>query len=71
MQILISDTSCLIDLRKASLLEAFVQLPYDLVIPDVLFEQELVQFSNVEKELLEKSLTIMSLPGEEVVRVQM
>jgi rRNA-processing protein FCF1 len=70
MQILISDTSCLIDLRKASLLEAFVQLPYDLVIPDVLFEQELVLFSNVDKELIEKELRIMSLPGEGVIRVQ-
>jgi predicted nucleic acid-binding protein len=70
MRILISDTSCLIDLRKASLLEAFVQLPYDLVIPDVLFEQELVLFSNVEKELIEKELRILSLPGEKVIRVQ-
>lgn len=70
MQILISDTSCLIDLRKASLLEAFVQLPYDLVIPDVLFEQELVLFSNAEKELIEKELRIVSLPGEGVIRVQ-
>ncbi|MFB2893437.1 hypothetical protein ACE1CI_11035 [Aerosakkonemataceae cyanobacterium BLCC-F50] len=70
MRILISDTSCLIDLRKASLLEAFVQLPYDLVIPDVLFEQELVQFSNTERELLEEKLRVLSLPGEAVIRVQ-
>ncbi|NEP00424.1 MAG: PIN domain-containing protein [Symploca sp. SIO2E9] len=70
MRILISDTSCLIDLRKASLLEAFFQLPYDLVIPDVLFEQELVQFSNIEKELIAQELRIVSLPGEGVVRVQ-
>ncbi len=70
MRILISDTSCLIDLRKASLLEAFVQLSYDLVIPDVLFEQELVLFSNTEKELIEKELRIVSLPGEGVIRVQ-
>jgi hypothetical protein len=70
MRILISDTSCLIDLRKASLLEAFVKLPYDLVIPDVLLEQELVNFSTVEKELLEKELRILSLSGEGVIRVQ-
>jgi rRNA-processing protein FCF1 len=70
MQILISDTSCLIDLRKASLLEAFVRLPYDLVIPDVLFEQELMLFSNAEKELIEKELRIVSLPSEGVLRVQ-
>jgi len=70
MRILISDTSCLIDLRKASLLEAFVQLPYDLVIPDVLFEQELVNFSNSEKELLERALRVVSLSGEGVIKVQ-
>lgn len=70
MRILISDTSCLIDLRKASLLEAFVQLPYDLVIPDILFEQELVQFSNVEKQLIAEELRIVSLPSEGVLRVQ-
>lgn len=70
MRILISDTSCLIDLRKASLMEAFVQLPYDLVIPDVLFEQELVNFSNVEKELLERALRVVSLSGEGVIKVQ-
>ncbi|MGG6297262.1 hypothetical protein ACQ4M4_22950 [Leptolyngbya sp. AN02str] len=70
MRILISDTSCLIDLRKASLLEAFVQLPYDLVIPDVLFEQELVNFSDSEKELLERALRVASLSGEGVIKVQ-
>jgi rRNA-processing protein FCF1 len=70
MRILISDTSCLIDLRKASLLEAFVKISYDLVIPDILFEQELVQFSNAEKELIAKKVRIVSLPGEGVVRVQ-
>jgi rRNA-processing protein FCF1 len=70
MQILVSDTSCLIDLRKAPSKEAFVQLNYDFVIPDVLFEEELVQFSNAEKKLIEKALTIVSLPGEKVLIVQ-
>jgi len=70
MRILISDTSCLIDLRKASLLEAFVQLPYDLAIPDVLFEQELVNFSSIEKQLITNNLKIVSLPGKEVIKVQ-
>jgi len=51
-------------------MEAFVQLPYDLVIPDVLFEQELVNFSNVEKELLERALRVVSLSGEGVIKVQ-
>lgn len=70
MRILISDASRLIDLRKASLLEAFVQLPYDLVIPDVLFEQELVQFLDAEKELIKENLRVLSLSSEGVRRVQ-
>jgi hypothetical protein len=39
MRIIVSDTSCLIDLRKASLLEGFLKLPYEIVIPDTLFEE--------------------------------
>jgi hypothetical protein len=70
MQILVSDTSCLIDMRKASLLGAFVQLNYDLVMPDVLFEEELVQFLQAEKELIETTFRIVNLPGEKVLRVQ-
>ena len=31
MQVVISDSSCLIDLRKTSLLDAFLRLPYELL----------------------------------------
>ena len=34
MRIIVSDSSCLIDLRKASLLDAFLKLPYELTIPN-------------------------------------
>ena len=44
VQVVISDSSCLIDLRKASLLEAFLRLPYELLIPNTLFEEELLKF---------------------------
>jgi hypothetical protein len=47
MRLIVSDTSCLIDLRKASLLEALIRLPYEIGIPDVLFE-ELVRFESLE-----------------------
>jgi hypothetical protein len=33
MRIIVSDSSCLIDLRKASLLDVFLRLPYEMVIP--------------------------------------
>lgn len=45
MRLIVSDSSCLIDLRKASLLEAFLDLPYEVLIPDALFEEELVRFT--------------------------
>jgi hypothetical protein len=40
------------------------------VIPDVLFEQELVQFSNAERQFIEKKLRVVNLPGEGVIKVQ-
>lgn len=71
MRIIVSDSSCLIDLRKASLLEAFLGLPYEIVIPDTLFEEELLKFSAAEKALLlEGGLKVVGLPGEGVLRAQ-
>jgi hypothetical protein len=48
----VSDTSCLIDLRKASLLETLIRLPYKIGIPDILFE-ELVRIELAEIDLRE------------------
>ena len=71
MRIIVSDSSCLIDLRKASLLEAFLHLPYEIVIPDTLFEEELLKFSDAEKTaLLRGGLKILELPGEGVLQAQ-
>jgi hypothetical protein len=52
MRLIVSDTSCLIDLRKASLLQALIRLPYEIGIPDVLFE-ELVRFELAEIDLID------------------
>lgn len=70
MRIIVSDSSCLIDLRKASLLEAFVRLPYEILIPNTLFEDELVKFTAEERAILTGGLKVMDLPGESVVRAQ-
>ena len=70
MQIVVSDSSCLIDLRKVSLLEAFVRLPYEILIPNTLFEEELLKFSPAQKTLLGAVLKIIDLPGEKVLRAQ-
>ncbi|MDD5581560.1 MAG: hypothetical protein PHY16_20125 [Methylobacter sp.] len=69
MQIIISDSSCLIDLRKTVLLKAFLLLPYEIVIPNTLFEEELLRFSEQEKKaLLDDGLKVLDLPGDDVRR---
>jgi len=70
-RVVISDSSCLIDLRKASLLEAFLRLPYEWLIPDTLFEEELFKFTAAQKKaLLRSGLKVVELPGEGVLRAR-
>jgi hypothetical protein len=52
MRIIVSDSSCLIDLKKASLLGVFLSLPYEILIPNTLFEDELLSFTAGEKRML-------------------
>src|SRR5262249_52369529 len=71
MRIVVSDSSCLIDLRKASLLDAFLDLPYEILIPDTLFADELVKFTAAQKKALVRAgLKVIELPGEGVLRAQ-
>lgn len=71
MRIIVSDSSCLIDLRKASLLAIFLRLPYEILIPDTLFEDELLSFSDGEKKtLVDHGLKVIDLPGERVSRAR-
>lgn len=71
MRLIVSDSSCLIDLRKASLLEAFLDLPYEVLIPDALFEEELVRFTPAQKELLLRGgLKVVELPATSVLRAR-
>ncbi|MER8688219.1 hypothetical protein [Mesorhizobium sp. M1136] len=41
MSILVSDTSVLIDLERAQLLEDTFRLPFEFAVPDLLYEREL------------------------------
>jgi predicted nucleic acid-binding protein len=71
MRIIVSDSSCLIDLRKVSLLDAFLKLPYEILIPNTLFEEELLRFTEAHKRaLLRGGLKVIDLPGERVLRAQ-
>ncbi|MFN3326263.1 MAG: hypothetical protein ACK5AZ_22435 [Bryobacteraceae bacterium] len=71
MRIVVSDSSCLIDLRKACLLEAFLRLPYEVLIPNTLFEEELIRFTAAQKASLRRAgLQVVDLPGERVLRAR-
>lgn len=71
MRIVISDSSCLIDLRKVLLLDVFLRLPYEFLIPNTLFEEELLKFTAAQKKaLLRAGLKVIDLPGERVSRAQ-
>src|SRR5687768_4868230 len=71
MRIVVSDSSCLIDLRKASLLDAFLKLPYEVLIPNTLFEDELLKFTATEKRgLLRDGLKVVDVPGKGVLRAR-
>lgn len=69
MRIVISDTSCLIDLRKGGLLTGLLALPYQFAIPWPLFEDELLNLSARDKDLLiQAGLEVWDLSGEQVDR---
>lgn len=69
MQIVITDSSALFDLKKGGLIRAMLELPFEFVIPDILFDGELLSFTEDEKnDLLYGGLKIASLNGEQVGR---
>jgi hypothetical protein len=71
MRIIISDSGCLSDLRKAALLAAFFWLPYEILIPNTLFEDELLSFSAEEKcNLVNAGLKVVDLLGPQVSRAR-
>ena len=71
MRIVVSDNSCIIDLRNVSLLDIFLKLPYEILIPDLLFEEELLKFTEAQKRaLIRGGLKVVDMPGERVLRAQ-
>ena len=52
-------------------MEAFLKLPYEILVPNTLFEDELVKFTDEQKKmLLRGGLKVVDLPGEIVLRAQ-
>ena len=68
MSVLISDTSVLIDLERASLVEAVFTLPWRFIVPDLLFERELKPYGG--EALLALGLEVMELDGAGVQLAQ-
>lgn len=60
-QILVSDTSVLIDLKRGSLLEASFSLAFRFVVPDLLYERELKDWGG--EDLIRLGLVIEQLDG--------
>ena len=68
MSALISDTSVLIDLERAHLIEALFTLPMKFGVPDLLFERELRPYGG--DALLALGLEVMELDGAGVQLAQ-
>lgn len=71
MQIIVSDTCCMIDLAKAAMLEEMLRLPYTFVMPGPLFNDEWLTLDDDGKERLRGlGLEVRDLPGPSVARAQ-
>lgn len=68
MNVLVSDTSVLIDLERGQLLEPCFRLPYEFAVPDLLYKRELAEFGG--PALVAQGLRIEELTGAELASVQ-
>ncbi|MGH2397009.1 MAG: hypothetical protein ACRDFW_08475 [bacterium] len=68
MDVLVSDTSVVIDLERAGIIEQVLALPYGFIVPDALYEQELRDYGG--ERLIAKGLGARTLTGEQVQEAQ-
>lgn len=68
MDVLVSDTSVVIDLERAHLIERIFALPYRFVVPDALYEQELKGHGG--EQLVSLGLDVRTLTGDQVQEAQ-
>ena len=69
VRVLVSDTSILIELAQWSLLESLFKLPLEFAIPDALYEDELLELGEINREQLkELGLRVESLDAEGMAR---
>lgn len=68
MDVLVSDTSVVIDLERALLLEQVFALPHRFVVPDALYEKEIKDYGG--ERLLALGLQVRSLTGAQLTEAQ-
>jgi len=66
MRIIVNDSSAFIDLKKGGLLEAFLDLPFTLVVSNDLLADELLSFTKAETALMRRKMNVVSLSGDEM-----
>lgn len=67
MLLLISDTNILIDIEDGNLTPLVFRLPYEIAVPDILFELELREQHN---HLLEAGLKVKSLTTQSIKKTE-
>ncbi|EAQ96910.1 hypothetical protein KT71_11434 [Congregibacter litoralis KT71] len=71
MRIIVSDSSCLIDLHKARLHLDVLTLPFTFVVPQPLYDRELLSIPPREREMMvARGMQVQRLTGEETQRAQ-
>ncbi len=68
MDVLVSDTSVVVDLERAQLIENIFALPFRFIVPDALYENELKGYGG--ERLVALGLEVRSLTGEQVSEAQ-
>ena len=71
MPTLIADSSCVIDLHKVALLFPLFELPYTIVMPQTLVDDELYRLTDDEKsELIDRGLQARHLDAVGLIQVE-
>ena len=61
--VLVSDTSVIVDLHRGGLLDIALRLPYDVAVPDLLFERELKTWDDLA---VQGTIVVLSLDAANV-----